>query len=220
MKKRLLFITLILFTSIALQAQEKQREIEIKTNLGDFTVTLYNETPIHRDNFINLVQEGAYNGMLFHRVIKNFMVQAGGAMRGNNTEAHDFITNKHSEMLPAEIQYPKLFHKRGALAAARVGNEMNPEFKSDPIEFYVVVGEFFLENELEQYSTPERGEMPDQVKEVYMTQGGTPHLDTQYTVFGEVIKGFKTIEKIQNVETDTNGLPHKEVIILSAKLLN
>lgn len=205
--------------AIVASAQEKEYQVEFKTNVGSFSVKLYNETPLHRDNFLALVREGGYNKLLFHRVIKNFMVQAGGAMKGNNQAAMDLLLSKHSEMIPAEFHYPTLFHKRGALAAARQGDETNPEKKSDPIEFYIVVGQFFLEKELKEYETEERGVMPDHVKQAYMTEGGTPHLDTQYTVFGELIDGFKTIEKIQNQKTDPNNRPEKDIYIISAKII-
>lgn len=218
MRKFVLTILLTIVATVAF-AQEKEYHVEFKTNLGSFTVKLYNQTPLHRDNFLALVKEGAYHNLLFHRVIKNFMVQAGGAMKGNNEKAMEWLLSKHQSMIPAEFHYPELYHKRGALAAARQGDETNPEKMSDPIEFYIVVGQFFLEKELEAYETEERGKMPDNVKQSYMTDGGTPHLDTQYTVFGELIDGFKTIDKIQNQETDANNKPLKEVYIISAKII-
>lgn len=217
MLRHFIILILSLFTLTA-SAQEKQYQVEVKTNVGTFTVKLYNETPLHRDNFLKLVREGVYNNLVFHRVIKNFMVQAGGAYRGDNEKALELVTSKHSEMIPAEFRYPQIFHKRGALAAARQGDNTNPEKMSDAIEFYVVVGEFFLENELKTFENEERGVMPDNVKQTYMTEGGTPHLDTQYTVFGELIDGFKTIDKIQNREVDSANKPFKEVYIISTKI--
>lgn len=218
MLRRLLFITALLLSLHGL-AQEQEYQVEFKTNVGKFTVKLYNETPLHRDNFLALVREGAYNNLLFHRVIKNFMVQAGGDAREPYQKKYEALKAKHSKMLPAEIKYPQLYHKRGALAAARIGDEENPDRASDPIEFYIVVGEFYLEKELKAYETKERGEMPREVKQTYMTEGGTPHLDNEYTVFGELVDGYKTIEKIQNRETGENNRPLKEVYIISAKIL-
>ena len=218
MLRRLLFITALLLSLHGL-AQEQEYQVEFKTNVGKFTVKLYNETPLHRDNFLALVREGAYNNLLFHRVIKNFMVQAGGDAREAYKKKFEALKAKHSKMLPAEIKYPQLYHKRGALAAARIGDEENPDRASDPIEFYIVVGEFYLEKELKAYETKERGEMPREVKQTYMTEGGTPHLDNEYTVFGELVDGYKTIEKIQNRETGENNRPLKEVYIISAKIL-
>lgn len=218
MLRRLLFITALLLSLHGL-AQEQEYQVEFKTNVGKFTVKLYNETPLHRDNFLALVREGAYNNLLFHRVIKNFMVQAGGDARESYKKKFEALKAKHSKMLPAEIKYPQLYHKRGALAAARIGDEENPDRASDPIEFYIVVGEFYLEKELKAYETKERGEMPREVKQTYMTEGGTPHLDNEYTVFGELVDGYKTIEKIQNRETGENNRPLKEVYIISTKIL-
>ena len=218
MLRRLLFITTLLLSLNGL-AQEQEYQVEFKTNVGKFTVKLYNETPLHRDNFLALVREGAYNNLLFHRVIKNFMVQAGGDAREAYKKKFEALKAKHSKMLPAEIKYPQLYHKRGALAAARIGDEENPDRASDPIEFYIVVGEFYLEKELKAYETQERGEMPSEVKQMYMTEGGTPHLDNEYTVFGELVDGYKTIDKIQNRETGENNRPLKDIYIISTKIL-
>ncbi|BDE82379.1 peptidylprolyl isomerase [Porphyromonas somerae] len=218
MFRRLLLFTMLLF-SLGAMAQEQEYQVEFKTNVGKFTVKLYNETPRHRDNFLALVREGAYDNLLFHRVIKNFMVQAGGDAREPYKKRYEALKARHSEMIPAEIRYPQLYHKRGALAAARIGDEENPDKASDPIEFYIVIGEFYLEKELKAYETEERGEMPAEVKQRYMTEGGTPHLDNEYTVFGELVDGFKTIDKIQNRETGENNRPLKEVYIICAKIL-
>ncbi len=223
MKKRIQHILLaLLFTTffpLISSAQEVEYKVKFKTNKGSFTVKLYNETPLHRDNFLMLVREGAYKDLLFHRVIKNFMVQAGGDINGDKKDAFEYLKLKHSELIPSEIVYPKYFHKQGALAAARIGDDENPERKSDPIEFYVVVGTCFLESELAPYETEDRGMMPPKVKESYMKIGGSPHLDTQYTVFGEVIEGYNTIEKISKMNTDSNDRPLENVYIISATIL-
>lgn len=213
------FVSFVGLTATAQEAEEYR--VEFKTNVGSFTVKLYNDTPLHRDNFLGLVREGAFNNLLFHRVIKNFMVQAGGEMRGDKEGARlELLKSRHSEMIPAEFRYPQYFHKRGALAAARQSDDVNPEKASDPMEFYIVVGEYFLEKELGRFETEERGKMPEEVKQAYMTEGGTPHLDSEYTVFGELVEGYKVIDKIQNRETDADNRPHKEVYIISAKILN
>lgn len=201
-------------------AQEVEKQIKFVTNKGSFTIKLYNDTPLHRDNILMLVKEGAYNDLTFHRVIPNFMVQAGGAMRHQNTKGFEALMERHSERIPNEINYPKLYHKRGAVAAARVSNEVNPEKESDPIQFYVVVGQFYLESELKQMTQKSGIEMTEEIMNAYMTEGGSPHLDNEYTVFGEVIDGWKTIEKIQKVETDSSDQPTKEVFIKSATILN
>ena len=119
----------------------------------------------------------------------------------------------------AEILYPKLFHKRGAVAAARVGNDINPERRSDGLQFYIVMGQFYLEGELREFESEERP-MPEEVKKAYMTEGGTPHLDGEYTVFGQIVSGMRTIEKICASETDETDKPRKEIYIKSAKVVS
>lgn len=217
-KSLIALLTMLLYTS-ALAQEEREYQVEFKTNVGSFTVKLYNETPLHRDNFLALVREGAYDNLIFHRVIKHFMVQAGGDTKEQDKRGYEALKERHTELIPAEIHYPQLYHKRGALAAARVGDEENPDKASDPIEFYIVVGEYFLKHELKGYETESKGAMPEEVKQSYMTEGGCPHLDNEYTVFGELVDGYKTIEKIQNRETDDNNRPLKEVYIKSTKIL-
>ena len=217
---RKIALSLVLaFVAVVALAQEKEYQVEFKTNVGSFTVKLYNETPLHRDNFLKLVRQGDFNNLVFHRVIKNFMVQAGGAMKGDDGKAMAKLEAKYPKMIPAEFHYPELYHKKGALAAARQGDEENPEKESSPIQFYIVTGQCFLENELEKYDNEKRGKMPDYIKQTYMTEGGTPHLDTEYTVFGEVLEGIKTIDKIQNSETDDSDRPTKDIYIISTKIL-
>lgn len=214
---RILLLSLTLLFVLPLSGQETR--VRFHTNKGKFTVKLYNETPIHRDNFIKLVKEGAYNNALFHRVIKGFMCQAAGDMRSNSDEEKSAYRNKYDYTIEAEILYPLYFHKRGALAAARKGNEQNPEKRSDGIQFYIVTGEYFLESDLQRWETPDRGTMPSNVKEAYKTQGGAPHLDTEYTVFGEIVEGMKTIEKIEESKTDDNDRPVKDIFIRSAEII-
>lgn len=210
-----IFLGVLLSTS--LQAQEKKAEtfhyVKFHTNKGDFTVKLYNDTPLHRDNFIRLVKNHAYDNLLFHRVIRNFMIQLGGAQRGADNAQNSKLQTLSQTTLPAEIMYPIHFHKRGALAAARVGNEENPERMSDGIQFYVVVGQFYLPRELKRMEEEAGYTMPAEVKQAYMTEGGTPHLDREYTVFGEVIDGMNTILKIQSSETDAEDKPLKDIYI-------
>lgn len=218
--KKIITLLFLLMAVTTLSAQEKETRVLFKTNRGDFTIKLYNETPIHRDNFVKLVKEGAYNNLTFHRVIRNFMVQAGGGMKDDNIRGYEAREGRYHEMLPAEIHYPQLYHKRGALAAARIGNERNPEKKSSPIQFYIVIGQFYLESELEAFPQPDGTPMPEEIKQAYMTIGGTPHLDNEYTVFGELVEGWKTIEKIEREETDGEDKPLKEIYIKSATILD
>ncbi len=242
----------------------------METSKGDMKIKLYDETPQHRDNFVKLAEEGFYDGLLFHRVINEFMIQGGDpeskdaapdAMLGNGGPGYQ---------VPAEIDYPTLFHKKGALAAARMGDNVNPEKKSSGSQFYIVQGktyndEGFIEIEkryenmkrqqlfyetLESYkdtlqSIQESGNqeafmamrvkieekvdkkladqpklsIPDEVKEVYRTVGGVPHLDDSYTVFGEVVEGLEIIDAIAVVNTNQQDRPLEDVKIISVKVI-
>lgn len=164
--------------------------VEIKTNMGDIKVKLYNDTPLHRDNFLKLVKDGFYEGVLFHRVINNFMVQTGDPDSKGAAPGKRLGSGNPGYTIEAEIDYPKHFHKYGALAAARTGDMVNPERRSSGSQFYIV-----------------------------SNRRGTPHLDGQYTVFGEVVEGMDVIEKIQNAETDSFDRPLEDIKILSVKVL-
>lgn len=243
--------------------------VEIKTTEGNLTVRLFGDTPRHRDNFVKLAKEGYYNGVLFHRVINEFMVQTGdpdsktapaGKMLGSGGPGYD---------IEAEIVYPTHFHKRGALAAARQGDQVNPERRSSGSQFYIVTGKAYndstlnqmerqlqmmqkqnifndlarehrdsimtlrrnrdqaglqaLQDELVAITEKKAAEAPARLtaeqREAYTTTGGTPHLDNQYTVFGEVVDGMNVIDKIEKVETDSHDRPLKDVKILSMRVL-
>lgn len=243
--------------------------VEIKTTEGNLTVRLFGDTPRHRDNFVKLAKEGYYNGVLFHRVINEFMVQTGdpdsktapaGKMLGSGGPGYD---------IEAEIMYPTHFHKRGALAAARQGDQVNPERRSSGSQFYIVTGKAYndstlnqmerqlqmmqkqnifndlarehrdsimtlrrnrdqaglqaLQDELVAITEKKAAEAPARLtaeqREAYTTTGGTPHLDNQYTVFGEVVDGMDVIDKIEKVETDSHDRPLKDVKILSMRVL-
>lgn len=183
--------------------------------MGRMVVALYNETPEHRDNFLKLVQEGFYDSLLFHRVIPGFMVQGGdpesrsaapGQMLGNGGPGYT---------VPAEI-VPGLVHTKGALAAARQGDQVNPEKRSSGSQFYLVQGKPFQPNELDmvaqrasRYGTPVT--YSEEQKETYATEGGAPHLDGSYTVFGEVIEGLDVIDRIAAVQRDGRDRPVSDV---------
>ena len=198
---------------------EKETKLKIETSAGDIIVKLYNETPKHRDNFIKLAEEGTYEGTLFHRVIKDFMIQAGDpeskyAPKGKMLGAGDV-----GYTVPAEFVYPKYFHKKGALSAARQGDNVNPKKESSGCQFYIVTGKFFTEMELDKMTKEKGIEFTPEQKEAYMLEGGTPHLDGNYTVFGEVIQGMKVVDKIQFVETNAEDRPTKNIKIKSMKLI-
>lgn len=179
-------------------------EVLIMTNYGDITVKLYNETPIHRDNFLKLAGTGKYDSLIFHRVINTFMIQGGGLNEGKDDIGED---------LPAEIVFPKYFHKKGALAAAREGDNINPDKKSSGSQFYIVQGKPFTDEMLKVYSQRTGVTYTPEQIEVYKTVGGTPHLDSAYTVFGEVIKGLEVVDKIAAAPTGRDDKPLKDIVM-------
>ena len=233
-------------------------KVKIQTMLGDIVVRLYDETPIHRDNFVKLVKEGYYDGTLFHRVIKDFMIQGGDPDSKGAPAGKMLGVGGPNYTLEAEIK-DGLFHKRGALAAARQGDEVNPERRSSGSQFYIVWGQVYNEGQLRQYAKQMRmqkvqaafnelaaqhrdeimqmrrernraglQELQDKLvaeaeakvtgegltkeqRKVYSTIGGTPHLDGQYTVFGEVEEGLDVVEMIQNTATGRGDRPIDDI---------
>lgn len=215
------FAMLCLTVPSCVQAQDTLRhEVLIETDMGNIRVALYNETPLHRDNFLRLVGEGFYDGVLFHRVIEKFMVQAGDSATRHAQPGEQLGDTPETYTVPAEIHYPQIFHKRGALAAAREGDAVNPERASSASQFYIVYGHRFTEEMLDKVqqrldqSTNGQITLTKEAREYYKTKGGTPHLDGQYTVFGEVLEGIDVVRDIQWVETDKNDRPLKDVRIL------
>lgn len=194
-----IFLILSLFISSTLFSQSSKPEtlVVIHTNLGDITAKLYNDTPKHRDNFIKLVKEGWYNGSPFHRVINDFMIQGGGKADGTQDPGYT---------IQAEI-LPNHFHKKGALAAARTGDNVNPEKRSSGCQFYIVDGQVSEAQYLNMITSKTGHSFTEEEKKVYKTIGGTPHLDGGYTVFGEVISGFEVIDKIASVPTGRGDVP-------------
>lgn len=243
--------------------------VKIYTTMGDIIVALYDDTPVHRDNFVKLVKSGYYNETLFHRVINDFMVQAGDPDSKNAPKGKMLGMGDPGYTLEAEIVYPRHFHKRGALAAARQGDQTNPERRSSGSQFYIVTGNTYNEGQLSQLenqllrarqqevfnrlaterrdtimslrrnrdqaglqalndelmsmmeaeirSNPPR--LSPEQRQAYTTIGGTPHLDGQYTVFGEVLQGMDVVDAIQKVATDRNDRPEEDVKILKMELL-
>lgn len=196
--------------TIAPAADQREVIVKISTSYGDMLVKLYNETPKHRDNFIKLVKEGYYNGQLFHRVIADFMIQGGDPDSRNAKPGAALGTGGPGYTIPAEFR-PELFHKKGALAAARQGDQVNPTKASSGSQFYIVDGKPVPESELNSIAQ-QMGIVftPEQIS-VYTTVGGTPFLDQNYTVFGEVISGMDVIDKIAAVQTDQRNRPLKDI---------
>jgi len=219
MKKVIYIYGLFLFTlCVCVHAQEKETQVLINTDKGKITVKLYNETPLHRDNFIKLVQSGHFNGLLFHRVIRQFMVQAGDINSKNALSGTELGDGDLDYTIPAEIVFPRFFHKNGQLCAARSGDDENPERASSASQFYIVTGKFFTENELNKMELEKNIKLTPEQRQAYMFEGGTPHLDGAYTVFGEVVKGMKVVDKIQFVPTNLNDRPLKNIKIKSMKI--
>lgn len=182
---------------------KKQSEpiVLIKTDLGDIKVKLYNETPIHRDNFLKLASEGKYDGSIFHRVIPQFMIQGGGTNGG---------TQDIGEPLKAEI-LQKYIHKRGALAAARLGDNVNPERKSSGSQFYIVQGRKYSAQDLQMMAQRTGFAYTQEQIDEYVKNGGAPHLDGAYTVFGEVLEGMDVVDKIAAVERNAADKPLQDI---------
>ena len=186
------------------------QKVLISTNFGDMTVLLYDETPKHRDNFIKLAKDGFYNGTLFHRVIRDFMIQ-GGDPESKGADAKKRLgSGGPGYIIEAEFN-PEFIHKKGALSAARQGDQTNPERRSSGSQFYIVQGKKVSANELNNLAQRTGAfYTSDQIK-TYQEIGGTPFLDTQYTVFGEVIDGIEVIDKIAAVKTRPGDRPFEDI---------
>ncbi len=201
--------------------------VEMTTTEGPVILRLYGDTPLHQANFIKLAKEGFYDGLLFHRVIENFMVQGGDPDSRNAKKGEVLGGGSPDYTIPAEIKFPKYYHRRGALAAARQSDEDNPEWRSSGSQFYIVTGKKYTRTDLDklemkimsrQKGDGLKGFTPDQIDD-YTTIGGAAHLDAAYTVFGQVEKGYEVIDRIQKAETDEFNRPVEDIRIISVKIL-
>lgn len=243
--------------------------VDIHTSMGDIRVRLFGDTPKHRDNFVKLVNEGYYNGVLFHRVISDFMIQTGDPDSKTAAKGARLGSGGPGYTLEAEIDFPKHFHRRGALAAARQGDQVNPERRSSGSQFYIVTGQAYTEAQLdrmesqlrnakmqgifnklaaermdqiramqanndqaglqklqqeliaitEQSVDPNAPILTPQMRQAYAKEGGAPHLDGQYTVFGQVESGMDVIDKIEKAATDSADRPVDDIKIISMSIV-
>lgn len=224
MKHLILLLATLLspFHGMAQVLDTLRHEVVLETSMGNVRIVLHNETPLHRDNFLKLVREGYYDGNLFHRVISSFMIQTGDSTSRHAQPGAPAGDYSPDYTLPAEIRYPALYHHRGAVAAARESDDVNPEHRSSASQFYIVYGRRFNEDMLDQVqarldkATKGKVTIPPALREAYYKKGGTPHLDGQYTVFGEVVEGMDVVQAIQNVETDAHDRPLQDIRILRA----
>ena len=217
--KKVSFLIFFLFISLFTFAQgvEKQKKggdkvyyVKIETSYGDMVVKLYNETPLHRDNFIKLVKEGTYDGLLFHRVINQFMIQGGDPNSRTAKPGQMLGDGELGYTIPAEF-VPGLYHKKGALAAARQGDEVNPQKASSSCQFYIVQGTTWDANRLKMVEQRMGKSFTPEQAEVYGTVGGKTLLDGDYTVFGEVVEGMEVIDKIAAVQCGPMDRPVEDV---------
>ncbi len=198
--------------------KDRKKDVLIRTNYGDMTVRLSDSTPLHRDNFLKLVKVGFYDSVLFHRVINNFMIQSGDPESRRAPDGIPLGNGGPGYTVPAEFRQT-LYHKKGVIAAARTGDNVNPQKASSGSQFYIVQGKVFTDGGLDSTETFRLNrKIPAEHRAVYKTLGGTPHLDQTYTVFGEVISGLDVIDKIAAVKTNRER-PVENVRIIEVELI-
>ena len=223
-----LLSSLIVFSAAAqkdstIKKKDRKRDVLMQTTMGDMVIRLSDSTPLHRDNFLKLVKVGFYDSLLFHRVIKYFMIQGGDPNSKRAEAGKPLGDGSPGYTVPAEFR-KTLFHKKGALAAARMGDNINPAKESSGSQFYIAQGKVFTDAGLDSVETFRLNgrKIPAEQREVYKTIGGTPHLDQGYTVYGEVVKGLDVVDKIAAVQTSRGqdrDRPLQDVRIIKTKLI-
>ena len=213
--KKIFLLILVCFSLLAEAKKNKNKFVVIETNKGSIKIEVYNDVPQHAANFLKLVKEGFYDSLLFHRVIPSFMIQ-GGDPDSKNAPSKQMLGNGDlGYKVPAEFKLPTYYHKKGALAAAR---DNNPEKASSGCQFYIVVGKIFTDADLNNMEQRGRFKYSEQARTDYKTIGGTPDLDGDYTVYGQVITGQEIVDAISLVPRDTNNRPNEDVRILNIKI--
>lgn len=225
--KKFSLLAIFLLTALILPAQRIANQaksadgkvcVEMHTTMGKITFLLYNDTPLHRDNFLKLVNENVYEGLLFHRVIDRFMIQAGDPKSKDAQPGQMLGDGSLGYTIPAEF-LPNRFHKRGALCAARQGDQVNPRKESSSCQFYIAQGQVWSEADLNMMEQRFGKKFTPEQRKAYTTIGGTPHLDGDYTVFGEVVEGMDVVDKIARAPRDKNDRPLQDIRILKVKIL-
>jgi cyclophilin family peptidyl-prolyl cis-trans isomerase len=207
-------------TNVSLKKKDRKRDVLLETSMGNIVVRLSDSTPLHRDNFLKLVKSGYYDSVLFHRVISKFMIQGGDPESKRAAAGQTLGNGGPAYKIPAEFRQ-SLFHKKGVIAAAR---DNNPAKESSGSQFYIVQGKTFTDSGLDTLERTRLNgrKLPTAHREVYKTLGGTPHLDQNYTVFGEVVKGLDIVDSIASVPTSQGtdkDRPLQDVRIIKAKLI-
>ena len=219
---RMLAFVAAMCLTLSRYGRPKTYKVVLQTTMGDIELVLFHDPPQHRDNFIKLVREGDYDGLLFHRVIKDFMIQSGDPDSRHARPGQLLGEGGPDYTIPIEIDLPYHYHYRGALAAAREADEDKPTRASSGSQFYIVWGKKQTTAELEKARnnvydmTGGAADFSQEMEQVYRTEGGAPHLDGQYTVFGRVKAGLKVVKAIQAVQTDANDRPLEDIRILRA----
>jgi cyclophilin family peptidyl-prolyl cis-trans isomerase len=192
--------------------------VDMETNLGSITIKLHESTPMHRDNFIKLAQNSFYEGTIFHRVISGFMIQGGDPDSKEAAKGQRLGVGGPGYTLPAEF-IDGLVHIKGALCAARLGDQSNPKKESSGSQFYIVQGKPVQKNQLEMYEIEKGIKYSSEQKDIFALQGGTPVLDREYTIFGQVVEGMDIIDKIASTQTDAADRPVEDIKIIKLRIV-